>query len=135
MSLQEVYLYLFFDSFVASLAFMTNTVTAYHIILGFNVLSKAQAIPLALLGNFCGSMLSFFFGFILRSIKKSQDSTKLKVFEATVQTKLLPLALLSSVTIVGPIVVVLAGFFKANPKTFAVLSTASWFLYYVFYSS
>ena len=131
MGLLEIYLYLFFNSLLAALAFLPNTTMVYKAVLGFGLLSKAQAIPVALFGNVLGCIANFLMGRISRTVKK-EYSKKFLNLQTTVQTKLAPLLLLACIGVVGPIVTVAAGFFCIRIRLFLVFSSASWALYYFF---
>jgi membrane protein YqaA with SNARE-associated domain len=118
----EAYLFLFFDSTTAALAFVPGSGMVYDLMTVFGGFNKLYIIIVAIVGNSIGSSLNYILGKVLRNVKqktkKYSDSPKLKKLSHYANSKLFLLAIFSFASLFGVIITIAAGFLNVNYRKF-----------------
>lgn len=138
MSVEESYLFLFFDSIMASLALITNTPMVFNamkIIGGFNY---EITFIIAVIGNAIGSSLNYILGRLLNCVKKnihkSGESKKFISLKEFSNKRLFVLGFFSFVPLFGVVITLAAGFLRVSYLRFISLVILGRLVYYIFLS-
>ena len=135
MTLADIYIYLFIDSILASLVFAPNVEMAYIVMKIFGYYNLLYMILISIVGNVIGSCLSYFFGYIVRGIKRRTnsyaDSEKLVSLAVVVNKYFIYLSVLSFISIWGVILVCAAGFFRVSFGRFVLCVLVGRIFYYL----
>lgn len=134
MTLPEIYLYLFFDSILASLILVPNVEMAYIVMKVSGYYNLTIMIAIAILGNIIGSALNYSLGYIVREAKRLninwQDTEKLENLSRVVDKYLIYLNLFSYLPIIGVIFTGCSGFFRVSFRKYLLINLASRIGYY-----
>ena len=135
MSLFESYLFLLFDSIMATLLLVSNTGMVYDAMTIFGGYNYFYMVAIAIVGSVIGASLNYLLGRILRSVKKNikyyADSDKLIALSQYANSRLILLSLFSFLTLFGVIITTAAGFLNVSFKRFILLVTIGRAAYYL----
>ncbi len=134
MTLTEAYLFLFFDSIMASLILVPNTGMVYELMLVFKNFNQTYMFIIAVCGNTIGSSINYILGKAMRSIKQKSpqyaDSKKLVNLASYADSKLFWLAAFSSLTLFGVVITTAAGFLNISYRKFLLAVVIGRVVYY-----
>lgn len=125
----EAYLFLFFDSMMATLAFVPNTEMVYKAMQIFPGYSTIYMAIVASCGAMLGGSVNYVFGGILHALKQRvnncEDSRQFKQLSKYSDLRLFWLLLLSFLPVIGVLLTIAAGFFRIRffKLVFVVLVT------------
>ncbi len=112
----EAYLFLFFDSVMATLAFVPNTEMVYKAMQVFPGYNRVYMIVVASFGAVFGGSVNYIFGGVLHALKQRvnhyEDSEQFKHLSKYVDHRLFWLLLLSILPVIGVLLTIAAGFFR-----------------------
>lgn len=112
----EAYLFLFFDSVMATLAFVPNTEMVYKAMQVFPGYSRVCMVVVASFGAILGGSVNYVFGGILHALKQRvnsyEDSNQFKQLSKYADIRLFWLLLLSFLPVIGVLLTIAAGFFR-----------------------
>ena len=135
MSLEESYLFLFFDSVMASLVLLPNTPMVFDAMRVFGGFSASIILSLAVAGNAVGSSLNYALGRIMNHVKKNVDksegSKKFISLKNFANKKLFALAFFSFIPLIGVVITLVSGFLRVSYLRFIAFVVLGRVFYYL----
>lgn len=136
MSLFEAYLFLFFDSIMASMILVPNSVMVFKLMQVFGGYNHALMIIISVIGSGIGSSINYLLGKVLHSVKQKvdhyKDSEKFIALAGYANKRLFVLCIFSFLTLFGVVITTAAGLLSISYKRFVLLVLAGQAVYYIF---
>lgn len=131
----ESYLFLFFDSVMATLIFVPNTEMVYKAMQVFPGYNYVYMVAFASLGAVLGGGINYVIGGILHSLKQRvihyEDSNKFKHLSKYVDKNLFWLLAFSILPVIGVLLTTAAGFFRVRFYKLLLVVFGSRLFYYI----
>ncbi|MEQ9115440.1 MAG: VTT domain-containing protein [Rickettsiales bacterium] len=132
MSLVEAYTFLFFDSLMSSMIFVSNTTMAYHVMYIFDGYNKYLMLLVAVLGSLFGLSINYLLGVAFGTVKKKKlgESIKYSRLRSFTQNKLFFISFFSFVPLLGVLATTFSGLMRVSFSRFFIAALLGRLLYY-----